>query len=720
MIPIHRSNIVLVLVAAGLAVYIVAYERHQLSDADTYERRGQVFPSFVRSEVNRLQIERAGETVVLERTASADEELSEWRLIAPVEAGTDYDAVDSLMVALEYAEERRKITGVAPGDRRAMGLEEPVLEAAFQAATTTVPIRFGSEDPQGGGRYLTTTDPSIVYVVSRDLFEAFDHPASHFRAKELVSPVSMRNAKRVRRTLGGSDLLLERRDGRWWRDDARLASDGAVSTLLEAIGELRALHFGSEGDLENPNLVVEVDSTSREDNKRVTTTIRVGSVCDEVDEEARWVSVEDGVMVCVARNALGALEVPWDVLEDARATSWTLDEVARLTLRSSEAQVSLERAGSEASSSWTVNGEEADPGALEAWSRALRDVVLLSASATTADPAASGVPLPGRTLVVESLDGPTYTLSIGRPASDGTIRVRREGESVVWRAPVRLEELLARPAVTFRSRRPFDAAGATLRALRVERDGVVEVVEAMADGFRVTAPVDAAAHDGAVREIGRQLAALEVERWVSSSVLREHGFDAPAITVQADFGPESDPSGEGTGASDDGSTRRLRLAIGARLEDGSAYGRLEAADEVFVLSNALVERLIRPLVSTDLLATPSESLQSITIGDRHLAEDAQGRLTGPEGRLSQQVSNALRDAVAGLSTRVVGYGLSPAAGFETPRASVTVERSEGTPLRYVVEFGADAEDGRVYARRSDLDVTWTVPAAPVEVLVREF
>jgi hypothetical protein len=288
----YRVPLVLGLLVAGLATYIVVHERHTLTSAELEQRRGRLLERFVRARCDRIELERparagagsgdaasaggagaggagaggagaggpARERVVLVRVRDDAApglggalDVGSWRILSPVEAPADEDAVSALLGALEWLDARRTFEGgaVDPREEARMGLDAPRVRVTLTVARETITLALGAEDARGQGVYLRVGSPGApVHVVGKDFFEAVDHDAAHFRSKRVLEgPQSPRLADRVTlRAPGRPALRLRREVARWHFDEGAVgwASRDAVDAITRALDELRAERFVAE------------------------------------------------------------------------------------------------------------------------------------------------------------------------------------------------------------------------------------------------------------------------------------------------------------------------------------------------------------------------------------------------------------------------------------------------------------------------------------------
>ena len=738
-----RTVIALAAVAAVLAAFIFFYERHLLSTGDVEDRADRLLPTFVRDRVTKLEIEREGGRVVLERERAegAEEgELGEWVLVEPVRADTDFDAVDSVLGALEWADARRTIEGVSAQDRATFGLDEPRLRAFFTVAGERVPVAFGGEDPQASGVYASLGDETIAYVVGKDLFEALDHDASWLRTKELLVEAGAARASRLRLEGAAGTRVLEKRGGQWWLTEPHegWAAARAVNELLRGLEGLRAERFVADDPeslaqygLDEPMHLAHFERPRGDGAETVEATLRIGRSCDESEGQV-YARVDEGPVVCVTAESVAGLGKTAEELRESRLVTARDEEVQRVDLVSGNRRLELYREEGE----WKMRSRQgpreieatADPQAVADFLRDARAVT--ARSFVRADDAAvreRGLGSPVATLTIvtpgeESGEETTAVVRVGR-ASSGTWARRGEEPTLLEIDETAIDVLDTSPT-RFRARAVIDEHDAQLTRLAIRRRAEREVVERADDGFRVVEPIAVAADDAVMRAIAGALAELSAERFVAEQAAPEHGLAQPRFVVEARFEEPAggdDDHGHDHGEENDAPepardpVRNYLVRIGAETDDG-AYARLDDDPAVFVIDRALVDAIERPVVDRGLLATDERHVARIEI--RRGAETI--TIAKQDGAWQENGAPAERDRVEALlrrletlrATAATSYGPPDAtAALARPRATVTVHRTDaaGEPREYTIAFGA-ASPPTVHVRRTDLDVGFSIPA----------
>lgn len=708
----RKSTAALATVAIALFAFIVLHERHTLSSGELEGRSGRLLERFVRNRVDAVRIERpeqpalvlthhdSGEFAADDPNAAING-LGHWTLDEPIAAEVDEDAVFSMLGAMEWADARRTLEGISAEDAARYGFDAPRLLARFEVADETLELRFGEDDPTGVGLYLSIGDGN-AYVVGRDVFEALDHDASHFRAKRLLRR-GVLNATGLSLPSAG----LEKNGAGWqvtFEELTGRASQGRVEEALQSITDLQAERFVEVAEFVALSRIV----ASGEFGEVV---IGLSGTCVDHPEET-LVEVHEGetrTHACVLTSALDALTRPGNEWREWRAITGSDLELSQIVLTNGGRALRLEK-GEEG---WTfvfdrdgtVEEGNVDGEALADWLRELRDIRGTSlVPADDAALAAHGLVEPEAQLVLRNEDGEREILRLGTQTLEGAY-LRRGQESGILVAPLAVVSLLEANTLRLRPRDVASFEADAFDALWVQRNGVPEHLE-KAEHWQVLAPIMAPANDAAVEGIGRAMASLRALRFVAEVPAEEHGLATPRFEVEARFGAQ-----------------RLKVLVGAPAE-GGAYAQVEGRSAVFVVGESFVADLAHPLASRRLLSTSAVYLERIAIlrGEERIALRHDGASWSLEegGAIADEAVADLVDGIETLRARATtAYGVPTAeTGLGAPRIRLEIGRSVegGTPANYVVAIGSPAGDGRVFAQREDLDVGFVVDGAFVDLL----
>jgi len=319
-----------------------------------------------------------------------------------------------------------------------------------------------------------------------------------------------------------------------------------------------------------------------------------------------------------------------------------------------------------------------------------------------------GLAPPLATLTVDVLSGSkalSKSLLIGGPVKadepKGARYVQAQGSTQVAVVPGPMAEQLLAPATQFRD---LNLAGFTRAdAIAIERPDRLATFAKGATGWKMTAPVEAAAEDEDLRELHDMLAQLRAEQLVEDSPkdLAKYGLDKPIRWRVAD-----------------GKNEVLHLLVGNREKigpdlktDGSrVYAMLNKGNTVALLDPLLSTKLLSEYRKRDLweLASP-DAVKEVAInavdptnsfkfvrGPKGFSDPAK-----PNDALNPQLINDLLFVMSGLRAQrfVVDKDADLAKfGLDKPW-SVTIVLDDG--MKHAVLLGNAAEGNKRYAKLDD-------------------
>ncbi|MCA9575313.1 MAG: DUF4340 domain-containing protein [Sandaracinaceae bacterium] len=740
---------VLAAIAVALFAYIILVERHQLTDIELAGRGSRLIERFSQRRVESVVIEREGERIELvARNRPGDDDAEEeraWDLRSPLEARADTEAVAALLGALEWAEPRRRVEGIEPGELAGYGLVDPAVRVTLRIAGETVTLSIGQPDATEAGRYAMLDDQSVLYVVGDDVFEAADHDAVHFRNRELF-PDLMLEMNEITLRAGDAVTRVEKdaeaSDETWYLREpiAMMASAQRVRDIKRAISSLRATRFADAGEqLGDAYLRFESQAKVSDDAPYAPVTLVVGAACGEHEGQRYARAGEDGPLVCVNERDLAPLLRSASELRELRPITLPDTDIEAIDLVAGADSLHIEDEDGEWSYRLVRGGAapvtgEVDPDAFSEWLSGIRSLETIEAeSVDEAELGRRGLSAPRVTLTMHGRgSAPDHTLAMGGSDMRGVF-LRRDEELVALVVPTDVEQQLAVSVVHFLPRRLLRERAEAL--VQVATTGAIaQTLERDGDGdFELSAPVVAPADGAAARDLARRLATLEAARFVAEAPAPEHGLATPRLTARFRFegaleddqdDADEDAHGEHDGH-DHGETpsgpsappRTHVLKLGADTE-GGAFAQLDERREVFVLPGAVVELLLRALVSNDLLRTSRVDLEGVRLEQEGVTIDVthDGAFFVARGqRIPEERFEPVLMALERMRAESGRYGVS----FD-PALTVGVTRDEraNAPQRYTLRVGP-AGATHTDVQRADLNVTFRVPNDQVAPL-RDF
>ncbi len=565
-----RATLVLAVVVLALLAYILKFERSSLTSRELDQREGKVLTAFVRDKVERIEIQRKGRSVVLERKANGEGGFNAWRIMQPWQGEADESEVDHVLGELEWLDARRKLEGISDKDRVQFGLDKPRYRIAFTAGGQTQRLALGLNDVHGEGVYASVDEQGAAYVVPKTLLEALDHEPGHYRSKEFLGDMVTAWGRKLSITSAGARSELEKKDGRWWVLEAgtTYADSKGVEQLLRALDDLRAVRFleGAEAqaanaDLTKPARIVElriVPDEGREDKKPSLVELRIGGMCQGHEGESYASSAPGATPVCVKDDELKVFAKDAAELRQAQAIGAAPSEIESFELSAGASKVSLKREGE----AWkAAAGPAPDRQAVEQW---LEDLGTERALAFVAV-----APFEERTrLTVHSADDKAMSIALGSPMPDGSVLARRDQEPTLIRYRAALFDLLTPSPRRFASLQLWTHQPSEVQGFQAQSGPMQRRLVLVEGAWRTAAKATEVPDSLRVRELLRELVRLRALSFVAERARTEHALASPSAALTLELTPAAD-----------GKPRTLKLELGAatlrgsfaRMADGAVY-----------------------------------------------------------------------------------------------------------------------------------------------------
>lgn len=359
-----RALLVLAVVVAALGAFIWFVERDLPSTDERGARAKRVLPLEV-EEVTALEIRVEGAVTRLERAeapaASGGEEEDEnvldvpapveWRLVAPLSARADADAVSDLIDELTGLEKERTLEDVEPAD---LGLDPPRASVTLTAGGEDHVLRVGESVPASSNLIVGVDDRAEAFVVADSFWEALVQPAGDWRSREAfaadrddIEAIELRGAVEVRLRRDDEVFRVEAP----YRDEA---SEEKVGDLMAALTGLEIATF-LDGPLDPQALGLAPPAatvTVRLAGDDAPVEIAVGSPVGD-DESARNVALGDQHFTAETElvDLAGLDPAMW------RSTAWSrleVYEIDAVEVRRDGATMKLERVAGD----WRRDGAE--------------------------------------------------------------------------------------------------------------------------------------------------------------------------------------------------------------------------------------------------------------------------------------------------------------------------------------------------------------------------
>jgi hypothetical protein len=252
----------------------------------------------VRTEVASIALDNGEGSFRLQRQGG------DWRLVEPLEAAADKEAVEGVLSALEYARIERRID--AADDLKSYGLATPraTLTLEFDSDKAPQSLRIGEHAPIGENCFALLPDDGGVALVSAALEDLANKDLLVLRDKSLIE-VDAWNVRSLRIERGVETVVLTKAEEGWkLQSPVEAPADGpTVTDLLNELDRLRASSFLSEEPtaddlarygLDRPSARMTVQEEGWETGKTVWFGATVdGARASRVDAEGPVVAVTE-------------------------------------------------------------------------------------------------------------------------------------------------------------------------------------------------------------------------------------------------------------------------------------------------------------------------------------------------------------------------------------------------------------------------------------------
>ena len=238
-----RKLLVLTGVVVLLFAFIFFFERKMPTTAER-QQKGDVHWDLPEDRVERIRLERGGETVELVKSGDA------WKLVRPEAFPADSFAASSL--ASELAD--LKNPGGEPaaeGKLEDYGLAKPAATATITWTEAKNPTRrlsrtisFGIDIPGTEVTAARVADASRILFVPATVAAAVRKPADELKSKDVFG-ASPPEVARLDVSRGRGSLALARRKGVWWLEEplTDLADRDVAERLAADLSSLRVTEF---------------------------------------------------------------------------------------------------------------------------------------------------------------------------------------------------------------------------------------------------------------------------------------------------------------------------------------------------------------------------------------------------------------------------------------------------------------------------------------------
>ena len=221
-------------ILAAMAAYIYFVDRPR--GDDPLNQNEKAF-SFEADAVTSLTIEKGDDSPI-----HVQREGEGWKIVSPLEAPADADAVEGLVSDVVGLEIEEVITE-EPGELAAFGLEEPRLSVQVTLKDTAAPVRvsLGEKAPDGSIVYAQISGAARIVALPTSFESALDKKPFDLRDRDVLH-VDRDNIQTIRIAGPEGDYAIARRGDQDWAFTDPLETQAArwsISTLLSSLEGLR-------------------------------------------------------------------------------------------------------------------------------------------------------------------------------------------------------------------------------------------------------------------------------------------------------------------------------------------------------------------------------------------------------------------------------------------------------------------------------------------------
>jgi hypothetical protein len=651
-----KTTIILLLLVIVVGVYIFAFDRKQPPTEPTTTTAGdtQLYTAdqFDRNRVDRVTIERGGETVVLER----GEDGTSWRQTSPVSFPLSQYAVEGIIgdaSQLAYTESF-KPSGKGPSLANA-GLEPPRATVTFHQtgdAPSTFTFKLGNRMAIGAGAYLMREDDPLVYVVGPALHQsALDEKLATWRNKSPGGPAA-EQASRVTLTRDGQSLTMIKTDGQWSfapPQRGRVSSE-TVAALVSAVKHMYLGEFEADAPdsmavygLAKPRTSLSITlPPTEEGGEQQTTTLLIGrpTTREQTHFYATWSDPQGGgdVVFTVSKANKEKFDKAADDLRDPRITVVKADDVNTLEIqRTDEPAMLVEHTDS----GWTFTQPQLDYTPDSVSVSDLIDTITQAKADSFITDAPAGEPL-AVVRMASSVRPEDEVLRIFAGQADDTLVVMRGSEPVGHVvATEALSDVFAGP-LKLRQRAVIDLPVADLNHVAINTPDGTHL------SFNRELPDGPWSLEG--YETFEKLSLDKLLIYVQPLMAEQWLLDAPAMdgpVYQLTFGVA------------DGPTRSVTI------DAESHAATSDAVDAPFEISQSLIDAVTEEFRYRTIWELTTDDMQQVTVDGVAITKDGDDYIA--EGiDLDQSAAGGLFDALQGL------------------RAEHFIKAREGEPARQII------------------------------------
>lgn len=597
-----RNTILLLLIAAGLFIYVRFYESNQPGTSDAEEQRRHVV-TFERDDIDGITITNNEEKIELRRGGKDQP----WRLDAPVKDRADASKLDQLLTSIETMQKQATIDEDPKTKLKDFGVVKSNLRLKLTGRNAPPEILFGKDAAVEGKIYARLDGSNTVFVVTNELKNLVAKKADDFRDSKLTDISAAQVTKLEIKTAAGAIEMQKDRDHWQINKPIKARADDAK------VGDLIAQTINASIDSFVPEKDANSSATGLADPRGTVSIFVEGSDKPGVLHLGQSPEKESGkvfakistrdTVVLLQKKVAEILEIKPDDVRDKHLLRVNLDIVDRVNIQAAgKPKITLARK----EENWTIKTDGDKPANSAEVRRLAADLQNQQVVAFVAD-VASDLPKYGldqpqlkvtfssyaseNTAETKAGENPVVTVSFGKVDGDN-VYARLEDEPFIVSVSKSVLDRVFTDPVQWQDLLVNKLNPESIVAIEVQKPPQPSITLSRTEkgGWKL------AAGEGAVNETNAQslcntLAAIHAVRWTGGNITGL-GFEQPTLVISVTTSDK----------------KTTKLTIGSATTDGMWNAATDAASGAFVLSKPDVDALRGTLTQPDASPAPAATV----------------------------------------------------------------------------------------------------------------
>ncbi|MDR4505657.1 MAG: DUF4340 domain-containing protein [Candidatus Scalindua sp.] len=612
-----KTTIILLIVAIIGVCYIFLYERKQFRTEELFQRKQMVLPDYKVAQINKIEIRKDTESIVLENIGD-----DHWRLLEPLNLRADVAEVNNILSQFEFLKKMGtlKESEIEGFDRSDYGLDKPKVvinlwrkkgllnpEGADAGSDSKYTIYIGDRIAAGQNNvYISVEGERDIFVVLSSLLDKITKDVNDLRNKWVFEfdEAAVERVKIV--NTSQESIICSKEESLWWMSEP--VTDRADSQRIKGIiNELKNLKIAkadfvsdTESDIAKCGLDQPILTVSIGFQDEVQTLLLGHSLDDRVYAKRS----DESAIFYVHDVVIDDMDLKPNDLRDRqflRFESIGSYGIEQLKFEYSDEVVAIEKTEQY---DWLIKSPAEILGDGDVIRGFVEKIKELQIQEFVDDS--------GENLAKYGLDQPAVSISVFRKIGEGeTVKfhvgttdengglcyVSRADNNAVFSVPTEsFYEIATGRFLALRDKLVMEFPKENATEIVVERDGetfVCRKEEGIIQKWFLTSPVKVEADIDSVNQVVWNLAFLKADKFIDTKAedLSLYGLDNPAIKVSVTYeesrGAKDSQIGAAEGAIDSKPVTSPRITktlhVGNKLEqtkDKSAYFAKLADDDL--------------------------------------------------------------------------------------------------------------------------------------------